>query len=229
MSSPRAMSTAREMSAVPDGSLDLRSSIRFPRPEFGDAYRPVSFTGDTIQHFQNLYDLIDWDMLYFLGFTNYRDLQDYKREHELTPIGQDRELLVRLMFAHPRPSALFNPPDVKVLAAFVFNLSMTPNKRALKRCMPFMAQIFGRDKVSGYRWARGTKPTSGDQTTLSIRRAISKVFSIALAEVEVREMFWTCVFAMLTARATDDEKLADLRKLTELLQENNVRIPKLAA
>lgn len=217
--------TADPALVIPVGSVDLRHAIRQPKPDFTRAYAPLPMTGETVAEFQQSYSLIDWDMLYFLGFTNYRDLSAYKAEHNPSsehphglPIDQDRELLLRLMYAYPRPGMMFNGPNVKLLTAFVFNLTMTPNVKLLRRCMPFMAMVMGRDKVSGYRWGR-SKKTEGDATNLSIRRLCAKVFSIQQAEGTVREMFWKCAFASLIARSVD------VSKLVELLRECDVAIP----
>lgn len=184
-----------------------RASAKHP------AFEKRALTGYDVSTWQMRENLTNWDAAFALGFTSYQALLTFLKSHQLSPVDESRELLIRLYMLEPSFPTHFRPPNMQDLVDFLFGLEIHEAAYAAerrKKCASLLAKLLGKNRGSGYRWLRAAENAENSVATPT-RRLSAKVFSMNSATS--RADFWRAARAMAMGRGFDmDEILTFLRE-----------------
>lgn len=185
-------------------------------------HRPI--TGYDVQIWQMNEKLSKWDGAFAIGFTSYQAMLKWTTEMSEQPIDPVRELLIRLYKIEPTFPVHMVPPSLELMVEYLFGLTAGSaiGLDSNKKCASLLAVLLGKNRGSGYRWARAAA-TAGKSAQVPVLRLCSKLFS--MREETARSNFWKAAFAMAGARAREFPDMARaIESIREILEANEVRI-----
>lgn len=173
------------------------------------AFRPKALTGYDVSMWQMNCKLPRYDGAFALGFTSYRAMMAWQNRQAQSPIDPVRDLLIRLYMVEPSFPIHFQPPPMQRLIDFLFNLNSSnvqTVEEARKRCASLLAVLLGKNRSSGYRWARASMSAQSAQAP--VLKLCSKVFS--MDPKVARRVFWNAASAMAEARGMSMEAIREV-------------------
>lgn len=185
-------------------------------------HRPV--TGYDVQIWQMNEKLSKWDGAFAIGFTSYQAMLRWTKEMTEQPIDPVRELLIRLYKIEATFPVHLVPPSLELMVEYLFGLTATSavGLDSNKKCASLLAVLLGKNRGSGYRWARAAA-TAGKSAQVPVLRLCSKLFS--MREETARSNFWKAAFAMAGARVGDNPEMArSIEAIREILDANGVSL-----
>lgn len=169
--------------------------------------RPI--TGYDVAMWQINEKLSKWDGAFAIGFTSYQAMLRWTTKMHDSPIDPVREMLIRLYKIQPTFPIHLTPPSMQLMVDYLFDLRQDSahGPEARKRCASLLAVLLGKNRGSGYRWARAAA-SAGKSAQVPVLRLCSKLFS--MQEKTARTDFWRAAFAMADARGENVDAIREI-------------------
>lgn len=177
--------------------------------------RPI--TGYDAAMWQLNEKLSKWDGAFAIGFTSYQAMLKWATLMHDSPIDPVREMLIRLYKVEPTFPVHFETPNMQLMIDYLFDLrdDAVYGPDARKRCASLLAVLLGKNRGSGYRWARAAAMAE-KSAQVPVLKLCSKLFS--MREETARSNFWKAAFATADARGESTDAIR------EVLNANGVEI-----